>query len=265
MSRTTQLSSQFDYIRVVFVALLIGVFLGGAFSHDFIMGLFMSLPRNQDSLRWWLLEKFSITHFALKWLFALVVIRVGWQIQDHYNTVQSLRFFHRLVFHEVRDFVIAPNADPRRDFLWAFLLTVANQTLPYVGGCLALLPFHGLSSAFFGEGSSIGSSWFAGGLFLWILVINLFEWTRWLGELAAYPIFALLTIPFAFLQGDTSSIEFWVIGGFLTFVFFAGAVLTEMFLPLVFMNSSQLQEDLRNAPWSVPFLLGLKERNRRNR
>ncbi|MBW4444277.1 MAG: hypothetical protein KME10_24230 [Plectolyngbya sp. WJT66-NPBG17] len=265
MARATQLSRQIDYIRVVVIALLIGVLVGGAFSYDFIMGLFMALPRKQDGLRWWLIEEFSILHFAFKWMFALAVIRIGWQIQDHYNTVQNLRFTHRLVFYEVRDFVIAPIADPRRDFLWAFLFTVASWTLPYVAGCLALLPFYGLSSVFFGEGSSVSSSWFAGGLFLWMLVVNLFEWTQWVGGLAAYPLFALLMIPLAFFQGDANSFEFLVIGAFLTIVFFAGVILTEMFLPLVFMNSSQLEEELRNAPLYVPFLLRLRERNRRNR
>jgi hypothetical protein len=265
MTRTTQLSSQFDYIRVVVISLLIGVLLGGPVSYDFLMGLFMALPRNQDEMRWSLIDKFSITHFALKWIFALVVIRAGWKIQHHYNTVQNLRFTHRLVFHEVRDFVIAPVADPRRDFLWAFLLTVANWTLPYIGGCLALLPFYGLSSTFFGEGSSVGLSWFAGGLFLWILFVNLTECMQWLQHIAAYLLLFLLTIPLAFIQGDTHSVEFWVIGVFLILVFLAGAVLTEMVLPLVFMNTSQLQEDLRNAPLYVPFLLRLRERNRRNR
>lgn len=265
MARTTQLGSQFDYIRVVVVSLLIGVLLGGALSHDFIMGLFMALPRNRDELRWWLIDKFSITHFAFKWMFALTVIRVGWQIQKHYSIVQNLRFTHRLVFHEVRDFVITPVSDPRRDFLWAFLFTVANWTLPYVGGCLALLPFHGLSSAFFGEGSSGGLSWFAGGLFLWILALNLFESMQWLQDIAAYLLFALLMIPLAFVQGNIHSIEFWVIGGFLILVFVAGTVLTEMLLSLVFVLTSQLQEDLRNAPLFVPVLIGLREKNKRDR
>ncbi|MCY6494543.1 hypothetical protein [Leptolyngbya sp. GGD] len=258
MALTAENRGTLKWIRVVIVSVLIGVLLGGVFASDFLMTVFMGMPRTHDEERWAIIINYSTYHFLIKWMFALIVVAIGINIQKRYESLLDLRLKHRVIFHEVRAFVMAPNADePKRDYLWAFVSTVAQMTLPYLGGCLGLFLFPGLTSAFNLPVDS--SSLVAGGLFVWLFFesglmtlipgVPLFFYGVILGPL-------ILILLFAALRGTG---DFGVVAiGFLIVVFLAGSMFTEALVSMVFF-SFRLADEIRNAPWIVPMLLRLQE------
>ncbi len=255
----------FAQLRIIAISLLIGIVVGSNYAHDFILEVFMLLPRTEDDSRWSLLQGYPFYHFVLKWSLALVIVQIGCQVQQRFSRLQNMRYIHRMAFHPVRNFMLTPGADPRRDFLWSFLYTVAGYIFCYVGGCLALIPFQGMVSAF-GDWSSFGI-WVSTGFLVWLLVTGVRQ-APFFGEISALTasISLMSFVAFVFLsyRGPGGGLGFCIATIFLACLFVVGTSLAEVIINIVFADDyEQLEDELSVAPYLTPLYQYLQELRRK--